>query len=164
LHPPSALQASHSSNVIVNFPTANSRQMVTQCWGPSSLSRRGSSSGEPITNVPEGITTIVGQAGHSLNSSPGFHVRGVIATSDGAIEFSRIDFHLPDRGRDWSGIEAPRCKFQDSNQSARFPHTLIVARTCGGNRSSMLMRRCVTPWSWAYRQNASSVGRLASMP
>jgi hypothetical protein len=58
-----------------------------------------------------------------------------------AAEFSRIDFHLPDRGRDWSGIEAPRCKFQDSNQPARFPHTLIVARTCGGNRSSMLMRR-----------------------
>jgi hypothetical protein len=65
--------ASHSSNVTSNLETANGFATVTSCGGPSLASRSGSFSGEPIMNLPAGMTIIAGQPfAHSLKSEPGF--------------------------------------------------------------------------------------------
>src|SRR5262245_13528554 len=47
--------------------------MITSCCGPSLALRSGSLSGEPIMNLPAGMTIITGQPfAHSLKSEPGF--------------------------------------------------------------------------------------------
>src|SRR6202047_115457 len=72
-HAAAATQASHSSNVTSNLETANGFATVTSCGGPSLASRSDSFSGEPIMNLPAGMTVIAGQPlAHSLKSEPGF--------------------------------------------------------------------------------------------
>src|SRR5215510_15992253 len=74
-HAAAATHASHSSNVTSNLETANGFVIVTSCGGPSLGSRSGSLSGEPIINLPAGMTIITGQPfAHSLKSEPGFAV------------------------------------------------------------------------------------------
>src|SRR5262245_32569337 len=71
-HRTAATQASHSSKLTSNLDTANGSATETSRWGPSLASRSGSSSGEPIVNLPAGMTIMTGQpVAHSLNSEPG---------------------------------------------------------------------------------------------
>src|SRR5208282_5996285 len=65
VQPLSATQASHSANVTSNLPTAKGCAKETRCWGPSSLPRPRSLSGEPIRNSPAGTVTISGHEGQS---------------------------------------------------------------------------------------------------
>ena len=89
-HPPRATHSSHSSKVTAYFPAAKALAILTSCWGPSLLPRPSSlgagvpalglpsspitgvsPSGEPMTKVPAGMTTISGQCSlHSRNVSP----------------------------------------------------------------------------------------------
>src|SRR6516164_10373266 len=55
-HTVAATQASHSSNVTSNLERANGFAIVTSCGGPSLEIRFGSFSGEPIMNLPAGMT------------------------------------------------------------------------------------------------------------
>jgi hypothetical protein len=67
-----ATQASHSANVTSHFETANGSAPVTSCCGPSPASRSGSFCGDPIMNLPGGMTIITGQpVAHSLKTDPG---------------------------------------------------------------------------------------------
>ena len=65
------MQASHSSNLTANRPTANGLANVTMCCGRSSAVLPTSLSGDPMTNLPAGTTTISGQVLHSLKWSIG---------------------------------------------------------------------------------------------
>src|SRR5262249_34165043 len=70
---------SHSSNVTENLPTANGAAIATDtCASPSD--RSGSVTGDPIVNVPVGMTTISAQVGQSLNISFGFRQRISLST------------------------------------------------------------------------------------
>src|SRR6516164_11728053 len=72
-HAAAATQASHSSNVTSNLERANGFAIVTSCGGPSLAFRSSSFSGEPIMNLPAGMTIISGQPfAHSLKFEPGF--------------------------------------------------------------------------------------------
>src|SRR6516225_2354702 len=72
LQPPSATQASHSSKVTANRPTAKGFPILTECCGPSTDVCSSSLVGDPIVKVPEGTTTISGHCSHSLKLSPRF--------------------------------------------------------------------------------------------
>src|SRR5262245_40266207 len=79
LQPPSATQASHSSNVTEYFPAENGAAIVTRT-STSSLYRSGSFAGDPIMKVPAGTTTISGQVGQSLKVSLGLRQPRSLAT------------------------------------------------------------------------------------
>src|SRR5579871_5674866 len=67
VQPPSAAQASYSSNVTSNLPTANGLAMTTSWTGFSSSSP----SACPIMNLPAGTTTISGHLEQSRKVVPG---------------------------------------------------------------------------------------------
>src|SRR5882757_1193046 len=73
LQPPSARQASQSSNEMVKRPTENGFAKLTRWSGSSPLARSTSVLGVPIMNEPLGTTTISGQASHSLKLSLGLN-------------------------------------------------------------------------------------------
>ena len=75
--PPSARQASHSSNEIVKRPTANGRAKLTRCSGSSPLARSTSPIGVPMMKEPFGTTTISGQSVAFLKTV--FRPQGLLA-------------------------------------------------------------------------------------
>src|SRR6185503_10261463 len=60
---------SHCCCVTSNFPIQNAREIVTSCCA-SCDSRSGSSSGEPITKLPEGISTKTMRVVGSVHVAP----------------------------------------------------------------------------------------------
>jgi hypothetical protein len=81
LHPPSATQASHWSNVTSFLPMANGFAIVTRCGGFSY------SVVEPMSNVPAGSTSISTQPWQSRKTSPAFALlaAGADVPADGAV-------------------------------------------------------------------------------
>src|SRR4029079_13372409 len=79
LHPPSATQRSHCSNVTSYLLSANGEEIVTRCC--VSAPRYISDAGEPIVNCPAGITTISGHSAQSVNEA----VAAVDTASGGAL-------------------------------------------------------------------------------
>src|SRR5436190_2094585 len=73
-----ATQTSHSSKVTSNLDTAKAGAIVTVCCGLSVDFRPGSSSGDPIGNIPAGTTTLSGQPEHSVKESFGCSARSAI--------------------------------------------------------------------------------------
>ena len=93
------MQASHSSNVTENLPTANCRENATRRCGPSSEPRSASLAGEPMVNEPDGTTTISGQASHSLKLSFGLSARS--RSGDSGVTWR--DGNTPTAGCDGAG-------------------------------------------------------------
>ncbi len=89
LHPPSATQASHSSNV-TSYLESLKEGIATKCCGPSSSHRPISDSQLPIRNLPAGMITI---SGSRYSLAPDIALQKIrLATIDSEIDacFNRV--------------------------------------------------------------------------